>query len=204
MRDPADAPERAEPEAIGVILAGGLGTRIGGAKAMVMLGGRPLISYPLAVLRRSLEKVVVIAKPDTALPELEGVERWAEPPEPRHPLIGIVHALAQAGGAPVLACAADLPFVTTEALEAILAAEPRGALAVVPACDGLLQPQLALYRPAALTPLRALTRRAELPSLRAAAREIGARVLELGDRTAFFNVNSPADLEQASAMLERG
>ena len=30
------------------VLAGGRGSRIGGDKALVQLGGRPLIAYPLA------------------------------------------------------------------------------------------------------------------------------------------------------------
>ena len=48
-----------------MILAGGLGRRIGGAKAVVQLGGRPLISYPLQALQAALGEVAIVAKPDT-------------------------------------------------------------------------------------------------------------------------------------------
>ena len=61
---------------MGVVLAGGLGTRIGGSKATVGLGGRPLISYPLDALGAVLDDVVVLAKADTELPSLPGMTVW--------------------------------------------------------------------------------------------------------------------------------
>src|SRR5436853_4802295 len=86
------------------------------------------------------------------LPVLPGVERWDdEPREPRHPLTGIVHALERAVGEPVLLCAADMPFVTADALRALAAP---GATAIAVA-GGVLQPVLGLYAPDVLPALRA-------------------------------------------------
>src|SRR5947207_1104539 len=102
--------ERAAP--IGVVLAGGLGRRLGGPKATVALQGRPLISYPLDALRQAVGDVVIVAKVDSKLPRLAGVEVWVEPELPRHPLAGLVHALSLAAGAPIVVCACDLPLVT--------------------------------------------------------------------------------------------
>jgi len=95
-----------------VILAGGAGTRIGGSKAVVNLNGRPLISYPLEAMWRALGQVAIVAKIDTELPSVAGVTVWIEPDEPRHPLLGVVHALGLADGRPVLVCPVDLPFVS--------------------------------------------------------------------------------------------
>lgn len=50
---------------LGVVLAGGRGSRLGGAKATAELAGRPLISYPLAALAEAGLEAVVVAKPDT-------------------------------------------------------------------------------------------------------------------------------------------
>jgi molybdopterin-guanine dinucleotide biosynthesis protein A len=138
---------------IGVVLAGGRGSRLGmGSKAGVTLAGRPLVSYPVAALSAVCERVAVVCKPDTELPELEA-ERWDEPPEPRHPLTGIIHALETAG-APVLVCAADMPFVTADACRTLLEAVG-SAPAVVAVAEGALQPTLGLYAPGALDVLRA-------------------------------------------------
>ncbi len=136
-------------EPIGVLLAGGEGRRIGGGKALVELGGRPLISYPLAAMRRAVRDVAVVAKADTELPALPGVALWIEPGWPRHPLVGIVHALRCARGRAVLVCAADMPFVIAQALTALARADAGGAPAVVATSGGGLQPQLGRYEPLA-------------------------------------------------------
>jgi molybdenum cofactor guanylyltransferase len=136
---------------IGVVLAGGAGRRIGGGKPIKMLAGRPLAAYPAAALAAVCDRVAIVAKPGTELPQLAGVEVWNdEPVEPQHPLTGIVHALERADGEPILVCAADMPFVTKESLEALT---QTGRTAVATA-DGRLQPLLALYRPGALPSLR--------------------------------------------------
>ena len=145
-----------------------------------MLAGRPLASYPLAALAVVCERVAVVCKPDTVLPELEA-ERWDEPAEPRHPLTGIVHALETAGS-PVLVCAADMPFVTADACRTVLAAAG-AAPAVVAVADGLLQPAFGMYAPAALAVLRAAEpgraadphRRGARPRPGGAARAAGAQ-----------------------------
>jgi molybdopterin-guanine dinucleotide biosynthesis protein A len=189
-------PARTPP--IGVILAGGAGMRIGGSKAMVHLHGRPLISYPLTALTQALPEVVIVAKPSTELPSLPGITVWLEPESPRHPLLGITHALGLAEGRPVLVCAADLPFVRPGTVGRIAAADPRGAPAVIASAGGQTQPLLGCYQPAALELV-------SLPSdrpLRDVIAGIGARTIEV-DPGDLFNVNYPEDLLQAAALLDQ-
>src|SRR5947209_1773868 len=101
---------------VGVILAGGAGRRIGGSKALVKLHGKPLIAYPIAAMREALGDFAIVAKGDTELPSLSGVTVWIEPDLPRHPLVGITHALGLAGGRPALVCASDMPLLTPAAI----------------------------------------------------------------------------------------
>lgn len=123
-------------------------------KPSAELGGRPLMSWPLAAVAVACDRVVVVCKSSTPLPELDGLERWDEPDEPRHPLAGVVHALERAAG-PVLVCAADMPFVTPDACRSLLtAAGSGGAPAAVAVADGVLQPVFGVYAPAALGVLR--------------------------------------------------
>ena len=125
---------------------------MGGDKAARMLGGRPLAAHPAAALGEVCDRVALVAKRDTELPELEGVDRWIEPDEPRHPIAGVIHALERAGEE-VLVCAADMPFVTADALRELLQDARRPA--TVADAGGRLQPLLAVYWPEALPHLRA-------------------------------------------------
>jgi molybdenum cofactor guanylyltransferase len=142
------------PAVIGALLAGGTGSRLGAdSKPAALLGGRPLAAYPAEALSGVCDRVAVVCKRETLLPELPGTERWDEPDAPRHPLTGILHALERAGG-PVLVCAADMPFVTAEACRTLLQAAGSSP-AVVATAGAVLQPTFGLYAPAALERLRA-------------------------------------------------
>ena len=181
---------------IGALLAGGSGSRLGaGSKAAAPLAGRALAAYPAEALGAVCERVAVVCKADTQLPDLPGTERWEEPDEPRHPLTGIVHALVTADG-PVLVCAADMPFVTADACRTLMGAAGTSP-AVVATADGVLQPVLGLYAPAALDVLRAappdapLTRTVEaLDPVRVALPAALVR-----------SVNTPAELAEAEAQF---
>jgi molybdopterin-guanine dinucleotide biosynthesis protein A len=196
----ADAPKRRDPT--GVILAGGEGTRMGGAKAIVKLHGRPLIAYPLEAMWRALGSVALVAKVSSQLPSFAGVTVWIEPDEPRHPLVGIVHALGVADGRPVMVCALDLPFVTSALIRRIAKADAGGAPAVIASSAGRTQPLLGCYEPEALERLTAALDRVDVPAREAVA-ALGAVLYEVEDAEELFNINSPDDLLQASAMLDR-
>jgi molybdenum cofactor guanylyltransferase len=187
---------------IGAVLAGGAGSRLGsGSKPAALLGGRPLIVYPLEALAAVCERLAVVCKRATRLPELPaGVERWDEPEEPRHPLTGIVHALETAG-APVLVCAADMPFVTPDALRTLVgAAHSTSATAIVAAAGDRIQPTIALYSPAALDALRAAE--PDAPLTRTVESLDPARVAL--PPALVRSVNTPEDLADAEALLAPG
>ncbi len=190
--------------AVGVVLAGGAGRRIGGDKALVEVGGRPLATWPLGALRTVCRPVVVVARAATRLPAWDpdrpAPEVWTEPDGPQHPLAGVVHALEQADGRAVLVCATDLALVDADTLQVVLAAASMApeAPAVVPQAGGHVQVLCALYRPAALDGLRGFA-----PDARAAD-VVGAlepAIVPFEDDTPFFNVNTPQDLVEAEALL---
>ena len=192
---------RRRREPIGVILAGGSGRRIGGSKAIVALAGTPLIAYPLQAVRDALGDVAIVAKTETQLPSLPGVTVWIEPDEPRHPLAGIMHALALAEQRPVLICAADLPFVTPGLVAELAAADPGRAPAVLAALRGDVHPLLGCYQPEALELLAPAALVPDRP-LRESVAAIGPVALEVSNPDLLFDINTPDDLLQAAAMLD--
>jgi molybdopterin-guanine dinucleotide biosynthesis protein A len=179
------------------VLAGGRGERLGGDKATVNLCGRPLLHWPLDALRGALEHVAVVAKPDTVLPPLPpGVQRWDEPPQPRHPLTGIVEALGRAGDRAVLVCAADLPCVDVELIRRLALAEA-GPGGVVIATAGRPQPLLGRYEPRAVGRLCAAPPDA---ALTATVLALDPVLLDV-PAGALLNVNDEADLRRAERAL---
>ena len=186
---------------IGAILAGGAGRRmaaLGSAgKAAVSLAGRPLVAYPLDAMAAACERVVVVCKPSTPLPREVTVERWHEPEEPRHPLTGIVHALERAG-APVLVCAADMPFVAADDCRALIAAwRDCPARSVVATAGGRFQPVYGVYLPDALDLLRRAPAGAPLTETVGSLDPVEVPMPE----GAVTSVDTPADLAAAERRM---
>ena len=176
--------------ALVAVLAGGRGRRLGGAKPVAELGGRPLVAWPLEAARAAGLEAVVVAKAGTPLPELD-VPVWIEPDEPAHPLAWLVFALERAGGRPVIGVACDMPHVTADLLARLSAAD--GAVAA--RAD---LPFPARYEPSALPVLREVLER-EAPAREALAAlapaVLGAPPEEL------HGVNSPSELAAAAARV---
>jgi molybdopterin-guanine dinucleotide biosynthesis protein A len=181
----------------GVVLAGGLGRRMGAPKATAELAGRPLISYPLAALAEVCDRVVAVAKADSELPP--GVERWNEPDDPRHPIAGITHALQRAGR-PIVVCAADMPFATPAVLGQVADDLRPSVKAVVAVCEGRLEPLLAAY---ALEALEVLAEATGDEPLRRTVERLMPVLVDVGPEVV-FNVNTTDDLAEAERRLRSG
>jgi molybdenum cofactor guanylyltransferase len=190
-------------DVLGAILAGGRATRLERPKPTALLGGRPLIEYPLRALDAAGIESVIVAKEATPLPPA-GAPLWHEPDEPVHPLLGIVTALDQAGGRAVLVCGCDMPFVSPGLARALA---DMGAAIALPRAGGRLHPVLARYTPAVLPALRTALARGQ--SLHQTVADLMPAILDEQELAPFgdparllFNVNTPADLERAEAMLD--
>ena len=171
-----------------VVLAGGLSRRMGQPKALVPLGGRPLISWPLAAAAEAGLEAVVVAKPGSALPPID-VAVWDEPAEPAHPLTGLIAALERARR-PIVALACDMPFVTPDLIARLAAAQgnaaPRG------------EAFPARYEPSALPVLRAGLQREA--AVRQVLAELGVAEIE-ADAAELTGINHPEALARAEAAL---
>jgi molybdenum cofactor guanylyltransferase len=190
---------------VGAILAGGLGRRLGGRKALAELGGRPLVSRVVGVVGAAGLEPVVVAKPDTQLPRLD-CRVLSEPTEPRHPLTGLVTALGASAGRGVVAIGCDMPFVPRRLLSWLADLDDELAVCEV---GGRLQPLLARYPQSASTQLTASLERGE--AMRDAVAALDPRIVQEDELARFgdpeeivFNINSPEDLERAHELLARG
>jgi molybdopterin-guanine dinucleotide biosynthesis protein A len=165
---------------------------MGSPKALVDLGGRPLVAWALAAARDAGLEAVVVAKPGSALPPLD-VPVWPEPEAPAHPLTGIVAALERAAPRAIVVLACDMPFVPAGLIARLAALS---ALAAAPPGEAFP----ARYAPAALPVLRAGLER-EAP-LRAVLAELApVEVPAGGGPHALLGINDPETLARAAALL---
>ncbi|MGN6357373.1 MAG: nucleotidyltransferase family protein [Novosphingobium sp.] len=123
------------PGPVAIVLAAGHGSRFGGGKVSAMLDGRPLLDHAVAAaLASPAERVIVVARPGTALAE-----------DPRIALIELPSAalsdslragLAAANGAEAaLIFLGDMPLVPHGMAARLMTALGR-SLAAVPEFDG--------------------------------------------------------------------
>lgn len=193
------------PDVTPIIFAGGLGTRLGGVKkALIEIGGRPLVERVLDAVRPLGEgQDVIIVDNDDSLAALPGV-RVVPDTETRAGVLMALHSgLSAAASELCVVVACDMPFLNTPLLRWLieLAADQD---VVMPVTDGQMDPMHAVYRRA--TCLDAIGQALDRGDKRMISylgdvrvREVTADRLRLHDPNlySFFNINTIEDLAQA-------
>jgi molybdopterin-guanine dinucleotide biosynthesis protein A len=190
------------------ILAGGLGTRLGGtAKPFLEIQGRTILARQLDVLRPLFTELLVVAPRAEAFEAL-GLRTIAD----RYPGKGApggVHAALWAATTEWVFClACDMPFICAAAIE-LLASRRAGARAVVPLRDGFPEPLFAFWAKG-LEPSLAGALEAGEPSLAklleaaqaTRVRQADLEAVDPGCRS-LQNVNTPEDLRHARSVTGR-
>ena len=196
----------------GYVLAGGGSTRFGRDKALVEIGGAPMLSRMRSLLSDITKKVNVIAAPHkyAALGITSISDRW----EGQGPLAGIITALQTteeiASGAEwnlIIGC--DMPFLTGEWLMYLVErTQASGAEVLAPRSAQGLEPLCACWRTSAADKLQQVfeggTRK-----ITEAMKQLHMEVVDEADwkrfDTAgrlFWNMNTAADYDEARRMLE--
>ena len=191
----------------GLILAGGQGRRMGGDKALRLLGGKPLLGHAITRASPQVGPLAISANgsvrlADFGLPILaDGVPSFAGP------LAGILAGLdwaAALGVALIASFPCDAPFFPLDLVARLAEARQReGAVLACATSAGRMHPVFGLWP----TSLRA--------ALRVALRDDGIR--KVADWCAryrvatvdfpaapfdpFFNINTPEDLAEAETLL---
>jgi molybdopterin-guanine dinucleotide biosynthesis protein A len=188
---------------LGVILAGGLATRMGGGdKGLLPLGGQTILDHVIARFAPQVAALALNANGDAArfahldLPVLaDGRADFAGP------LAGVLAGLdwARAQGADhIVTAAADTPYLPCDLVPRLQLAGGDLGLALAASPDGR-QPTFGLW-PVALRDDLALALDQGLRKIVAFTQQHGAGQADFPDDLAFFNVNTPDDLARAQAM----
>ncbi|MFW2587918.1 molybdenum cofactor guanylyltransferase MobA [Sagittula sp. SSi028] len=201
---------------VGVILAGGQATRMGGGdKGMLTLGGQSLMDRVIERISPQVSDLCLNANGDAARFDL-GLPVVADSiPGFAGPLAGVLAGMdwaAEQGADTVVSVAADTPFLPCDLVPVLqLASEgqahplvlaaTRGETVTRSAKGGLVRhPTFGLWPVALRDDLRAALRDG-LKKVVLWTEGHGGREAVFPDEAAFFNVNTPEDLQQAEAML---
>jgi molybdopterin-guanine dinucleotide biosynthesis protein A len=175
---------------------------MGQPKATLEVGGLPMVSRIVATVGSAGLEPVVVAKPDSPLPKVD-CRVLSEPPEPHHPLTGLLTALRASAGRGVVAIAGDMPLVPANVLSWIAQIEEPVAVCEV---GGELEPLLGRYAPEVADALEEAL--ANGASMRETVRSLDPFVIEEAKLARFadperivFNVNAPEDVAVAEDML---
>jgi molybdopterin-guanine dinucleotide biosynthesis protein A len=144
--------------ATGIVLAGGASRRMGRDKALLELGGRPLLHRVVEPVSRLCEEVI-IAGADNPVQHLPGLSPiWvSDPPGAEGPLAGLSAGLAAASHPSAIVVACDMPFLS-EGLLAHLLDIVEDCAAAVPFAGGDFHPLHAAYSRSCLPTVDSLLR----------------------------------------------
>ena len=198
----------------GVILAGGQARRMGGGdKALLQLGGKPLLRHVIDRFSVQVDVMVLSANGDPARFDAFGLEVVSDSiPDFAGPLAGILAGMdwaAERGHERVVSVAADTPFfpdrLAPGLASAAFAADKKIALAAERGPEG--QPK---FHPTFMSIHVSLRE-----ELREALEQGTRKILDFADQQGaawmffdgfgsdlFFNINTPEDLQKAEARLQ--
>jgi len=197
-----------------ILLAGGLGARLGGQdKATLLLAGEPLLGRVHRCVAPLTDDVVIVLRPDQELgPALAAAVQGAavvrDLPGYSGVLSGMAAGLAAArhGWSLVLAC--DMPFVQIPLLRYLWSLHGDWD-AIVPRLAVGLEPLHAFYHKRCLSPLCAALAQG-LRRVSGVYETLRVRYVDEGEtaphdpqRLGFFNVNTLQDLARAHELLAR-
>ena len=207
---------------LGVILAGGQASRMGGGdKGLLPLGDRSILDHVIARLRPQVAGIALNANGDAARFDGFNLPVLPDPIEGfPGPLVGVLAGLdwaAGEGAESIVTVAADTPFFPADLVAVlqgratgmthplVLAATPRGEGEKTKSMSrsGLIRhPTFGLWPVALRDDLRAALHDGLRKVVIWTEKHDGREAVFEADSDPFFNVNTPEDLEQARALLE--
>ncbi|MDE2758018.1 MAG: molybdenum cofactor guanylyltransferase [Acidobacteriota bacterium] len=184
----------------GYVLAGGKSTRMGRDKALLEIGGKPLIRSAVNLLKTLTDQVVILGPEEHY--DFLGVPVFPDLVPSRGPLSAIYTGLERSGTAVNLFLACDMPLMVGTFLKLLLERAPLADAVLLRLDDGSLEPLCAVYNRSCLPTVQANYERQRF-KLSDLFPELRTHYLTEGDlrdsgldRRIFTNLNDSGDLER--------
>lgn len=141
----------------GIILAGGLSSRMGTNKAMLELNGSVVLQHVTKAMRPAVSRIIVVAGPNVTTYSAMGYDCVQDHYPGKGPLAGLHAALEASDTDWNLVCACDMPLMQTSFFDGIkkLVESHNSYSAIVPRVDGHVHPLAGAYHIRVLPDLEA-------------------------------------------------
>lgn len=190
----------------GLILAGGTSSRMRSDKAALVYDGVLQLERAATLLRPHVMQMFVSVRQNQAHdPARVGHAQIIDAVEGDGPIVGIRSALAAYPHAAWLVLACDLPFLTASTLSQLIDARNPQLLVTAyrSAHDGLPEPLCAIWEPQAAAALATFQAGGKSCPRKFILRH-AAQLLDLDDRRALDNINTPDEYADARRSVEHG
>ncbi len=200
---PTGEPQALYEDVTGVILAGGKSRRMGTDKALLEVGGVPLIERVARVFRRLFHRTLLVTN-DPDLYREAGFPVYTDIHPDRGSLVGIYTGLLKAETPHVFCASCDMPFLN-ESLIRFLIDLRAGFDWVLPFSDQGREPLHAVYGRGCIAPMKKRIEEDRL-AIMGIFDQVRTRRVEPEEAAgfdpkflSFMNCNTPEDLEAAAA-----
>ena len=200
----------------GVILAGGRSSRMGVTrKALLELGGQPLIRRVIERLADHLDPLLLSCESDTSDFDSYGLAIVPDLlPDYRGPLTGLYSALVhlhdESHDNGLVICPCDAPFIPINLVQVLLDADQNEHQKVIAiSYQGVLQPTFSLWQNHHLPVIREAVVEQGRGGLKHLLTSLPHKIVEWTSvessvgPSPFFNVNTPEEFESAALWLDR-
>ena len=192
----------------GVILAGGLSTRLAGKnKALLKIGDRTVIGRIYAVFRELFDEIILVTNEPLRYMDMDLIITTDIYPA-RSSLTGIHAGLFTAVHPHIFVTACDTPFLKPEIVKTVLDKIEDRFDVIIPETSNGIEPLCAAYGKQCLKPMERHLSRGDFKIRRMfnklRVRTVSEKMLMAKDPEliSFFNINTPEDLIRATGFYQ--
>ena len=190
----------------GIILSGGLNSRIGLNKAFLEISGKKIIERTLLLFKELFEETIIVTK-DPLLYEDLDVRITTDVQDITGSLMGVYSGLLSSTSEYNFVVACDMPLINADIVRFLMSKSSQYD-AVVPFCQGRPQPLHAVYTKRCIKPLEGLISSGQMRITRLFEKIKTKRVYEEElkqfdpDFKSFININTKEDLLNLKKIIE--
>ncbi|MBF0507986.1 MAG: molybdenum cofactor guanylyltransferase [Deltaproteobacteria bacterium] len=193
---------RPHPAVTGVILSGGLNTRMGVNKAFIPILGRRIVDLLLQVMTPCFKEMMLITNAPQDYLDLD-LMLVTDVQKGLGPFGGLLTALHYLETPYLFITACDTPFLNPRLIQGLLTRLPQGGDIIIPATPEGYQPLMALYSKRCLKVVEDFVKsgRRKIYEIFPYVKTVKVEPPELdvmdSQRYSFFNLNTPEDVVEA-------